>query len=65
MSDEGEGIRRDHLESIFNPFFTTKAKGVELGLALVAKIVDEHGGRIQVLSEVGKGMRFELMLPRG
>ncbi len=63
--DEGEGIRREHLESIFNPFFTTKAKGIGLGLAIVAKIVDEHGGRIQVWSELGKGTRFELMLPRG
>lgn len=65
VSDEGEGIRREHLESIFNPFFTTKTKGIGLGLALVAKIVDEHGGRIQVWSELGKGTRFELMLPRG
>ena len=65
VSDEGEGIRREHLESIFNPFFTTKTKGIGLGLAIVAKIVDEHGGRIQVWSELGKGTRFELMLPRG
>ncbi len=65
ISDKGEGIRREHLESIFNPFFTTKTKGVGLGLALVAKIVDEHGGRIQVLSEPGKGARFEVRLPRG
>lgn len=64
VSDHGQGIAREHLESIFNPFFTTKPKGVGLGLALVAKIVDEHGGRIHVWSEIGKGTRFELILPR-
>ncbi len=64
VSDDGEGIRREHLESIFNPFFTTKPQGVGLGLALVAKIVDEHGGRIHVSSEPGEGTRFEVRLPR-
>ena len=64
VSDQGEGIDRQNLESIFNPFFTTKPKGVGLGLALVAKIVDEHGGRIQVWSEPGKGTHFAMMLPR-
>jgi hypothetical protein len=52
------------MENIFNPFFTTKPGGVGLGLALVAKIVDEHGGRIVVQSEPGKGAAFELFLPR-
>lgn len=61
--DHGEGIKREHLESIFNPFFTTKSKGVGLGLAIVSKIVDEHGGKIEVSSEVGRGTTFELMLP--
>jgi signal transduction histidine kinase len=63
VSDAGEGIAPEHLESIFNPFFTTKPKGVGLGLALVAKIIDEHGGRIRVQSERGKGTTFELLLP--
>ena len=62
--DEGEGIAAAQLESIFNPFFTTKPKGVGLGLALVAKIVDEHGGRIRVWSDLGHGTRFEVALPR-
>ncbi|HEX4168174.1 MAG TPA: ATP-binding protein [Bryobacteraceae bacterium] len=64
VADEGEGILPEHLENVFNPFFTTKPKGVGLGLALVAKIVDEHGGRIHVSSERGKGTRFEVVLPR-
>ncbi|MDQ2710921.1 MAG: ATP-binding protein [Acidobacteriota bacterium] len=64
IRDYGAGIQAQHLESIFNPFFTTKPKGVGLGLALVAKIIDEHGGRIQVSSELGKGTVFEIMLPR-
>jgi two-component system sensor histidine kinase HydH len=64
VSDHGEGIQPQHLESIFNPFFTTKPEGVGLGLALVAKIVDEHGGKINVFSEPGKGTTFEVLLPR-
>ncbi len=63
VSDHGHGIRKEHLENIFNPFFTTKPQGVGLGLAIVAKIVDEHGGRITVFSEAGKGTTFELTLP--
>lgn len=64
VSDAGEGIAPVQLESIFNPFFTTKPKGVGLGLALVAKIVDEHGGRVRVWSELGRGTRFEVTLPK-
>jgi signal transduction histidine kinase len=63
VSDQGTGIQPQHLESIFNPFFTTKPQGVGLGLPIVAKIIDEHGGRIQVFSEAGKGARFEVTLP--
>ena len=46
--DRGSGIDPKHLENIFNPFFTTKAAGVGLGLSIVSKIVDEHGGQITV-----------------
>jgi two-component system, NtrC family, sensor histidine kinase HydH len=63
VSDQGYGIPPQHLESIFNPFFTTKPQGVGLGLPIVAKIVDEHQGRIEVFSEEGKGTKFELVLP--
>lgn len=61
--DCGTGIERKHLESIFNPFFTTKSDGVGLGLAIISKIVDEHGGKIRVESEPGSGSIFRLYLP--
>jgi two-component system sensor histidine kinase HydH len=61
--DRGSGIEPKHLETIFNPFFTTKAAGVGLGLAIVSKIVDEHGGKIAVESEPGKGSVFRVLLP--
>jgi signal transduction histidine kinase len=64
VADHGFGIAREHLESIFNPFFTTKSNGTGLGLPLVSKIVDEHRGRITVNSEVGRGTTFEILLPR-
>jgi two-component system, NtrC family, sensor histidine kinase HydH len=63
--DRGEGIAPQNLESIFNPFFTTKPQGTGLGLALVTKIIDEHGGRIDVQSELSEGTTFEVVLPRG
>ncbi len=50
-------------ENIFNPFFTTKSDGVGLGLAIVSKIVDEHGGRIAVESTPGEGSVFQVILP--
>jgi signal transduction histidine kinase len=61
--DRGVGIDPRQRDSIFNPFFTTKPEGVGLGLAIVAKIVDEHGGKITVESEPGKGSVFHVLLP--
>jgi signal transduction histidine kinase len=61
--DRGKGIERKHLESIFNPFFTTKPDGVGLGLAIVSKIVDEHSGKIAIESEPSKGTVFRIFLP--
>jgi signal transduction histidine kinase len=64
VTDHGHGIAKEHLETIFNPFFTTKSQGVGLGLPIVSKIIDEHHGRINVFSEVGKGTTFEIVLPK-
>ena len=61
--DRGSGIRPEHREQIFNPFFTTKPNGVGLGLPIAAKIVDEHGGRLAVQSETGQGAAFVVQLP--
>jgi signal transduction histidine kinase len=61
--DRGSGIESAHLENIFNPFFTTKPDGVGLGLAIVSKIVGEHGGTMAVESEPGQGTVFRVLLP--
>lgn len=61
--DRGAGIQPKDLESIFNPFFTTKKEGLGLGLAIVSKIVDLHGGKMAVESEPGKGSVFRVFLP--
>lgn len=63
VHDHGSGIAPEHLESIFNPFFTTKANGTGLGLPLVSKIVDEHRGKIAVHSDSATGTLFEITLP--
>jgi two-component system sensor histidine kinase HydH len=63
VTDRGSGIPPDKIEAIFNPFFTTKQDGVGLGLAIVTKIVDGHGGKMTVDSEPGKGSTFRISLP--
>ena len=65
VSDSGSGIAPDQMESIFNPFFTTKPRGVGLGLAMVSKFVDSHGGKITVTSRAGEGSTFRIHLPMG
>jgi signal transduction histidine kinase len=63
VADQGEGISPQNLENIFNPFFTTKAEGVGLGLAIVSKIVDEHQGKIVTTSTPGEGTVFRITIP--
>lgn len=50
VTDSGKGIAPDQLEAIFTPYFTTKADGTGLGLAVVQNIIEQHGGTIQVTS---------------
>ena len=62
ITDTGIGIPEDKLDRIFLPFFTTKTKGTGLGLSVVRKIVENHGGRIEVTSEAGVGTTFTIVL---
>ena len=62
LTDSGEGIPAENLPKIFDPFFSTKAKGTGLGLALVQQILVEHGGRVEVRSRPGEGTTVSLVL---
>ena len=63
VADDGPGITPEQLARIFDPFFTTKSKGTGLGLATCHAIIAEHGGRIEVESEPGKGTKMVVRLP--
>lgn len=65
IQDTGQGIPESHLDHIYEPFFTTKAegKGTGLGLSIVYGVVKNHGGKISVKSEVGKGTIFTMTFP--
>ena len=61
--DTGIGMDEKTAKNLFNPFFTTKDKGVGLGMALTHKIIEDHRGTIEVMSEQEKGSTFILRLP--
>jgi len=63
VADEGEGIPDATRAKLFTPFFTTKSGGMGLGLALCHRLVEEHGGAIQIASELGKGTAVSCFLP--
>ncbi len=63
VKDTGVGIRKDDLSKLFQPLFTTKAKGQGFGLPVCKRIIDAHGGDITVKSKVGKGSKFIVKIP--
>jgi two-component system NtrC family sensor kinase len=63
IADTGVGIAPEHRAHLFEPFYTTKAQGTGLGLAISAHIITQHGGQIEVASEVGVGTTFTVRLP--
>ena len=64
IADTGPGIPVDLIEKIFEPFFSKRAGGTGLGLAIARQMVDNHNGRIEVHSQLGKGTTFRIRLPR-
>lgn len=63
IADTGPGIRKEHMDRLFSPFFTTKAKGQGLGLPVCKRLVEAHGGAITVESKLGKGSSFTVEIP--
>ena len=63
VTDTGPGIAPDVQPRIFDPYFSTKKTGTGLGLPLVRRVAEEHGGSVTVQSEPGKGTQFTLGLP--
>ena len=63
FEDKGVGISKNHLEKIFDPYFTTKQAGSGLGLATTYSIIKKHEGHITVKSRIGKGTTFQIYLP--
>jgi signal transduction histidine kinase len=63
VADTGPGLTDDQRTRLFTPHYTTKKGGTGLGLAIVQGIVSDHGGRVEVQSEPGRGTTFTLFLP--
>jgi len=64
FQDTGIGMSKETLERLFTPLFTTKAKGMGLGLAICKRLIEAHGGTISVESEIGRGTTFKATIPR-
>ncbi|OGU09212.1 MAG: hypothetical protein A2075_00050 [Geobacteraceae bacterium GWC2_58_44] len=65
VADTGEGISPENMDKLFQPLFTTKAKGIGLGLVVCRHLTEANGGRIEVESRIGEGTTFAVILPAG
>ena len=65
VQDQGKGIPREHLTRLGEPFYTTKTKGTGLGLMISKRIIEDHKGRLEISSEVGRGTTVDVYLPVG
>ena len=63
LADTGPGIPESIQRKVFEPFFTTKEEGSGLGLSIAARIMEEHGGRMELRSKGGEGCTFAVILP--
>ena len=63
IADTGEGIQPENMKKLFQPLFTTKARGIGLGLVVCRNLTEANGGRIEVESELGRGTTFSAILP--
>jgi signal transduction histidine kinase len=63
VKDGGMGISAENMKKLFQPLFTTKTRGIGLGLTICKNLTEANGGRIMVESEVGNGAKFTILLP--
>jgi len=63
VQDTGCGIPKEHVQEVFSPFFTTKIKGMGFGLPIAQRIIQDHNGKIELVTQVGKGTSFRIYLP--
>jgi signal transduction histidine kinase len=63
VQDNGCGIKEEDIDRVFDPFFTTRPTGTGLGLSITKRIIEEHGGKIEVESVWGEGTKFKIYLP--
>ncbi|MCX8027035.1 MAG: ATP-binding protein [Thermodesulfovibrionales bacterium] len=61
--DTGVGIDKDEIDKVFEPFFSTKPTGLGLGLSMTKRVIEEHGGRVEIISEKNKGTEVRFILP--